>query len=91
MQLVGIIQKKPEPYDYNGTPVCRVTIRYAGCTQTKTAIFIFYGRMAGFACTFTRGQRVRVYFDLDASTEKTYSRVLARSIESYEKFIDNNE
>lgn len=91
MQLIGIVQQAFDPYDFNGAPACRVAVRYAGCTQTKTAVFIFYGKMAEYACTFAAGQKVRVFFDLSADSALAYSKVRARSIEPYEKSINNNE
>ena len=91
MQLVGIVQQVFEPYDFNGAPACRVAVRYAGCTQTKTAVFIFYGRMAEIAHDgFKQGEKVRVYFDLSADSEMTRSRVRARSIEPYEAIVTDN-
>ena len=90
MQLVGIVQQAFEPYDFNGAPACRVAVRYAGCTQTKTAVFIFYGKMAEYACTFAAGQKVRIYFDLSADNALTYSKVRARSIEPYEAIAGAN-
>ena len=90
MQIVGIVQQVFEPYDFNGAPACRVAVRYAGCTQTKNAVFIFYGRMAEIAHGFKQGQKVRVYFDLSADSEMTRSRVRARSIEPYETIVSDN-
>lgn len=91
MQLVGIIQQIYEPVEYNGVLTRRVAVRYSGCTHTKTAVFTFIGRVADYVQCFTKGQKVRVYYDLNADAAMLHSRVKARSIEPYEGTFDNNE
>lgn len=91
MQLVGIVKEVSEPFEVNGVVLRRVFVRYRGCTHTNTAVFICSGIMAGIAGDFHEGQRVRVYYDLVADSDKTHSRVKTRGIEPEEVILASDD
>lgn len=81
MRLEGWVESSTPLPTYEGMDVRMVHLRYWGCTGLYTAAFTFYADIARKAASFYVGDKVCIFFDIEAIKGKMYNHIKARNIE----------